>query len=93
MEDDADLMSSIQLFDQMEIYPGSKLKHFRSLQQKTGIPYEEMLFFDDESRNREVAALGVTFILASDGLTKDLFENGVKEWRRKSKAQGVPAQH
>ncbi len=28
---------------QFEIYPGSKLRHFRSIQKKTGIPYEEMV--------------------------------------------------
>lgn len=25
-----------------EIYPGSKLRHFKELHKKTGIPYEEM---------------------------------------------------
>lgn len=27
---------------------GSKIAHFKELHKKTGIPYEEMLFFDDE---------------------------------------------
>lgn len=36
-------VSAIQLFDSMEIYPGSKLEHFRELHRQTGIPYEEMV--------------------------------------------------
>jgi magnesium-dependent phosphatase 1 len=41
-------VKAINLFDQQEIYPGSKLTHFKALHAKTGIEYEEMLFFDDE---------------------------------------------
>jgi magnesium-dependent phosphatase 1 len=63
----------------MEIYPGSKLRHFREIHRRTGIPYEQMvshtcfpyrimradnqLFFDDEHRNFEVESLGVTMCL------------------------------
>jgi magnesium-dependent phosphatase 1 len=41
-------VKSISLFDEEEVYPGSKLTHFKSLHAKTKIPYEDMLFFDDE---------------------------------------------
>ncbi|KAJ7060483.1 magnesium-dependent phosphatase-1 [Mycena amicta] len=71
---------AIELFDNLQIYPGSKIAHFRALQDKTGIPYEEMLFFDDESRNREVERLGVTFYLTPDGVSNGVFEAGVKTW-------------
>lgn len=27
----------------MEIYPGSKLRHFREIHRRTGIPYEQMV--------------------------------------------------
>ena len=30
-----------------EIYPGEKTQHFRSLHEKSGLAYEDMLFFDD----------------------------------------------
>ncbi|KAL7412935.1 magnesium-dependent phosphatase-1 [Mrakia frigida] len=71
-------------FDGKEIYPGSKLTHFKKLHKKTGIPYEEMLFYDDESRNKEVESLGVTMILVSSaGTTMELFEEGLEVWRRK----------
>jgi magnesium-dependent phosphatase 1 len=51
---------SIEFFDYLEIYPGSKITHFNKLQKATGLKFEEMLFFDDESRNRNVETLGVT---------------------------------
>lgn len=34
------------------------MKHFKALHARTGIPYSEMLFFDDEHRNVEVEKLG-----------------------------------
>lgn len=80
----------------------SKLKHFRALHERTGIPYRDMLFFDDESRNAEVEILGnyivipsivsfvlmalsegVTFMLASEGLTWKTFERGLSQWRKR----------
>ncbi|KAF5319346.1 hypothetical protein D9619_008481 [Psilocybe cf. subviscida] len=73
----------IEFFDEREIYPGSKLKHFRVLHQRTGVPYSEMLFFDDEHRNAEVQKLGVTFYHCPDGLTADVFDEGLRKWRRR----------
>jgi hypothetical protein len=31
-----------------EIYPGSKLAHFKAIHKRSGIEYEDMLFFDNE---------------------------------------------
>jgi len=42
-KNEKELVSSINLFDSMEIYPGSKITHFQALHKKTGIPYEEMV--------------------------------------------------
>lgn len=67
----------------MEIYPGSKIKHFETLQKRTGIKYEDMLFFDDESRNMETEKLGVTMRLVRDGVTWGEIEKGVEEWRKR----------
>ncbi|KAL0948508.1 hypothetical protein HGRIS_011069 [Hohenbuehelia grisea] len=78
---DASPTPAIEYFDQAELYPGSKLTHFKQLHEKTGIPYSEMLFFDDERRNREVKKLGVTFCLVPDGLDNVNFEAGLEEWR------------
>ncbi|KAF5376420.1 hypothetical protein D9615_008635 [Tricholomella constricta] len=57
-DDDDGVVPAIKFFDELEIYPGSKLTHFKKLHERTGIPYSEMLFFDDEHRNAEVEELG-----------------------------------
>lgn len=75
---------AIDMFDAgMQIYPGSKLTHMQKLHKDTGIPYEEFLFFDDESRNRDTESLGVTMCLVRDGVSWSEIERGVKEWRRR----------
>ncbi|RYC63978.1 hypothetical protein CHU98_g2238 [Xylaria longipes] len=75
---------AIDFFDAgLEIYPSSKIRHFETLQKRTGIPYTEMLFFDDESRNRDTETLGVTMWLVRDGVTWAEVESGIREWRRR----------
>lgn len=34
---------AMKLFDDLEIYPGSKIQHFTALHRKTGIEYTEMV--------------------------------------------------
>ncbi|KAK2038721.1 magnesium-dependent phosphatase-1 [Colletotrichum somersetense] len=67
----------------LEIYPSSKIKHFEAIARKTGVAYTDMLFFDDESRNRETESLGVTMYLVRDGVTWAEMEKGVMEWRKR----------
>ena len=67
----------------LEIYPSSKIRHFEALARRTGIPFSEMLFFDDEARNRDVETLGVTMWLVRDGVSWGEVEKGVREWRRR----------
>lgn len=75
---------AIEVFDAgLEIYPSSKVRHFEALHKRTGIPYEDMLFFDDEARNKDTESLGVTMYLVRDGVTWDEVERGVSEWRRR----------
>lgn len=75
---------AIDMFDAgLQIYPGSKLTHMQKLHKDTGISYEEFLFFDDESRNRDTESLGVTMCLVRDGVTWAELERGVKEWRKR----------
>ncbi|KAJ3751581.1 magnesium-dependent phosphatase-1 [Lentinula raphanica] len=85
----AKAVRATEFFDQLEIYPGSKLTHFKRLHQKTGIAYSEMLFFDDEHRNKEVEELGITFHLVRDGLDDRMFERGIAEWRKRHPVEVV----
>jgi magnesium-dependent phosphatase 1 len=62
-------------FNFEEIYPGDKTMHFNKLQRKSGIPFDKMIFFDDEMRNiRDVSALGVTSIYVQHGVYRKLVE-------------------
>ncbi|OAA57580.1 HAD-like domain protein [Niveomyces insectorum RCEF 264] len=75
---------ALDVFDAgLEVYPTTKTKHMEALHQRTGIPYEDFLFFDDESRNRNVETLGVTMFLVRDGVDWDEVERGVRAWRKR----------
>lgn len=66
-----------------EIYPGSKIDHFKKLNQKSKIPLKEMLFFDNEERNViDVEPLGVTCVLVDSetGVKVDTLREGVEKW-------------
>ena len=82
---------AIDYFDHLQIYPGNKTTHFERIHRDSGIEYEDMLFFDDETRNKNVEVLGVTMQLVRDGVTINEFDNGVRSWRKrngKAKALG-----
>lgn len=67
--------------DYREIYPGSKLTHFRNIAEKSGFGCDEMLFFDDEPySNKEVTTLGVTFVDASGGITAAMVQKGLEQF-------------
>lgn len=74
---------AIEYFDHLQIYPGSKTTHFERLHRDSGIEYEDMLFFDDESRNKNVEVLGVTMKLVPRGVSRDVIDEGVKAWRKR----------
>lgn len=62
-----------------EIYKGSKRDHFAALQRKTGVPYDRMAFFDDDTANiRDVKALGVHCFHTPDGTSRQLYEQGLR---------------
>jgi magnesium-dependent phosphatase 1 len=73
-----DLFGLRDRFHWEEIYPASKVHHFQSLHRLSGIPFERMIFFDDEHRNiRDVGGLGVRAVQVHDGVTLNIFEQAV----------------
>lgn len=74
---------AIDYFDHLQIYPGNKQTHFERIHRDSGIAYEDMLFFDDESRNKNVEVLGVVMQLIKDGTTVNEIDAGVRSWRKR----------
>ncbi len=68
--------------DSSEIYKSNKQSHFRNLQRKyPDIAFEDMLFFDNESGNiNTVSRLGVKSIYCPDGMTKEVWEHGLRQY-------------
>ncbi|KAG7159409.1 magnesium-dependent phosphatase 1-like isoform X2 [Homarus americanus] len=68
-------------FTYKEIYPGSKTTHFQRIKTKSGIDFSEMLFFDDEHRNKiDLNTIGVLMILVDDGVTQELIRKGLENF-------------
>ena len=82
--EDGKSAKSLDMFDYLEIYPSNKISHFQKLHKKSGLEYSEMLFFDDESRNRNVEDLGVVMQLVRDGVTRAEINRGVEAWRKRN---------
>lgn len=56
-------------FDYEEIYPTSKILHFRAINEQSGVTFNKMVFFDDEHRNIvDVKSLGVEAVHVVNGL-------------------------
>lgn len=83
---------AIEVFDYVEIFPGSKTNHFERIRRASGVQYAEMLFFDDEVRNRDVESLGVTMFLVRDGVSTGEVDEGVWEWRKRRGIPRVPVE-
>ncbi len=65
-------------FHYLKIFPDSKIVHFRQLHRESGIPFEEMLFFDDEMRNiEEVSSLGVKSVLVNEGISMEILKESI----------------
>ena len=68
----------------VEIMGGSKKRHFGNLAKRTGLPYHDMLFFDNEQWNiTEVQQLGVVCMYTPGGMTEAgaVFLNFLRLWQ------------
>ena len=64
-----------------EIYKARKTSHLRSIAEKTGLPLESMLFFDNEYGNcQDVASIGVSVAYVPDGVTADAWQTALESF-------------
>lgn len=67
-----------QYIDYQEIYPGCKVAHFTQFKKQSGIPFERMLFFDDEERNIvDINRLGSVAVLVDEGVSNNVVAEGI----------------
>ncbi|NVK58236.1 MAG: magnesium-dependent phosphatase-1 [Alteromonadaceae bacterium] len=73
-----ELLNIEHYFHYQQIYPGSKVAHFKALKSAFECEYHEMVFFDDEMRNiDEIERLGVKAVNVPNGLNWTLFKNHI----------------
>ncbi|XP_020671833.1 magnesium-dependent phosphatase 1 [Dendrobium catenatum] len=71
------------MFVAKEIFTSRTFKadHFKAIHRRTGIPFNSMLFFDDEYGNIDtVSKMGVTSILVDDGLNLQELHSGLQKF-------------
>lgn len=62
-------------FEFTEIYPASKLRHLSKISSESGVPYSEIVFFDDEHRNIvDARSLGIEAVFVQNGINMKLIE-------------------
>jgi magnesium-dependent phosphatase 1 len=58
-------------------------QHFERLKAETGIPFDEMIFFDDSTMNTvEIEKMGVLCAHCPRGLTSRIWENALQEYAK-----------
>lgn len=63
----------------IEMKSDSKVQHFERISAQTGVPFEDILFFDNERGNcKEVAKLKVVVAYCPDGVSKLLWDVSLK---------------
>ncbi|KAI9991936.1 hypothetical protein PInf_017316 [Phytophthora infestans] len=70
------------IVDYEAIYPRNKRVHFEQPKKDSGIPYGEMLFFDNEYGNvHDIQKLGVTCAYCPQGLTEGSWIQGMEAFQ------------
>ena len=65
----------------IEISYSDKSQHFESLNRKTGIAFEDMVFFDNEYWNiQSVSSLGVKCYHTPEGMTKEAWNKALEDF-------------
>ena len=74
-----------QLADDEHIYDaGTKQVHFKRLHRDTGVPFDQMIFYDNQMNNiSSVSRLGVHCVYCPDGLTEHIWIKGLEEYAKK----------
>lgn len=61
----------------------SKVEHFTEIQELTGVPFHDMVFFDNQRNNIDaVSRLAVHCVYCPEGLTRHYWDQGVDMWTR-----------
>ena len=69
----------------VEIYKSSKKKHLTAIREKSGVGFDEMLFFDDDPKNiKDVSELGVCSVLTPSGVDEDAWRRGLGAFASRS---------
>ncbi|KAF7843023.1 magnesium-dependent phosphatase 1 [Senna tora] len=84
-----DKLSIKSMFVAQEIFSSwtHKTDHFQRIHSRTGVPFNSMLFFDDENRNiQAVSKMGVTSILVGKGVNLGALREGLTRFSQNRKA-------
>ncbi|KAG7377421.1 hypothetical protein PHYBOEH_000879 [Phytophthora boehmeriae] len=88
-EEDVVKRSLQSVVDYEAIYPRNKRVHFEQLKKDSGVPYEDMLFFDNEYGNvSDIQRLGVTCAYCPQGLTEGSWLQGMEAFQEAKRLQG-----
>ncbi|WJZ84471.1 hypothetical protein VitviT2T_004074 [Vitis vinifera] len=72
---------------------GHTRQHFQRIH-RTGVPFNSILFFDDEDRNIDsVSKMGVTSILVGNGLNIGALRQGLTKFSQNSASSGNTKQN
>lgn len=82
-----EMLNLKQHIDYFEIYPGVKTKHFERIHAESGVPYSDIIFFDDEERNIvDVSKLGVYAVLVDHdkGATEEVVKDSLSKFAQQA---------